>query len=293
MRLLLFRPYGSQSQQTSTVNETKNLKTQTAPIQEVKNELTELPPTQCLFLEDTYLFRSHASVQLCEACPTNEFNATHIVILDQTIFHPQGGGQPTDTGFISSSDQTIKFLITMVKTANNRTIHHYGRFERPDCMFSPFQTVELAVNEEHRRLCARFHSAGHLLDVAVERAGLTNLSPSKGYHFLDGPYVEYQGKISNEERDTIINTLNVHLEQIIQESIPTTIQITDKYGASQVCKGMDVSYLPDNEPIRLVSVAGRHCPCGGTHVKNSVEVGRVVVSKIKAKGKCVRISYEC
>lgn len=49
-----------------------------------------------------------------------------------------------------------------------------------------------------RRTYARYHSAGHFLDIAVDRLKL-NLVPGKGYHYLDGSYVEYAGKVENLE----------------------------------------------------------------------------------------------
>ena len=48
------------------------------------------------------------------------------------------------------------------------------------------------MNEEKRRLYARLHSAGHMLDIVVKNLKLGWI-PGKGYHFPDGPYVEYNG----------------------------------------------------------------------------------------------------
>jgi Ser-tRNA(Ala) deacylase AlaX len=56
------------------------------------------------------------------------------------------------------------------------------------------------VDESYRRLSARIHSAGHLLDMAVRRAGRTDLKPGKGYHFPTSPYVEYIGAVDAKEK---------------------------------------------------------------------------------------------
>jgi Ser-tRNA(Ala) deacylase AlaX len=55
--------------------------------------------------------------------------------------------------------------------------------------------VVTQIDENERRMLARVHSAGHLLDIAMMRAGRTDLKPSKGYHFSSSAYVEYLGKI--------------------------------------------------------------------------------------------------
>ena len=47
---------------------------------------------------------------------------------------------------------------------------------------------------------ARVHSAGHLLDIAMTRAGRSDLKPSKGYHFAAGAYVEYMGEVAETDR---------------------------------------------------------------------------------------------
>jgi hypothetical protein len=47
-----------------------------------------------------------------------------------------------------------------------------------------------------------------LLDVAMNRAGKNELKPGKGYHFVEGPYVEYIGVIPDSERDELVKILN-------------------------------------------------------------------------------------
>ncbi len=66
--------------------------------------------------------------------------------------------------------------------------------------------VLMKIDEETRRNHARIHSSGHLIDLAVQR--LSNFSliseygweTSKGYHFADGPFVEYKGVLENNEK---------------------------------------------------------------------------------------------
>ena len=64
------------------------------------------PPTRKLYLSDTYLFEATAIVVGSEAIPGQD--DLWSVTLDQTPFHPQGGGQPSDVGTISSADTVAK-----------------------------------------------------------------------------------------------------------------------------------------------------------------------------------------
>ena len=69
--------------------------------------------------------------------------------------------------------------------------------------------AQMQVDESHRRLCARIHSAGHLLDAAMERtmaSGDVELPPlkaQKGYHFLKGAYVEFKGTVPAPQREVL------------------------------------------------------------------------------------------
>ena len=58
----------------------------------------------------------------------------------------------------------------------------------------------MVIDQDKRKIYARVHSAGHLLDVAMRRIGFMN-KPGKGYHFAKGAYVEYIGKMDAGERE--------------------------------------------------------------------------------------------
>ena len=87
-------------------------------------------------------------------------------------------------------------------------ILHYGSF--PDVKIGDI--LKLNIDLEHRKFCSRLHSAGHLLDIAMRRAGRTDLQPAKGYHFADGPYVEYIGVVAAEDRQSLAEELTNHCE---------------------------------------------------------------------------------
>ena len=82
------------------------------------------------------------------------------------MFYPQGGGQPYDTGTISSGD--IKFVVEEVRYAEGEVLH-IGRFEH--VRFMEGEQVRCTVDAERRLLNTRLHSAGHVLDMAVNELG--------------------------------------------------------------------------------------------------------------------------
>lgn len=104
----------------------------------------ELPATKRTFLEDTYLFQ-HNGVYLSSG---RDSKHGEFVILDDTIFHPQGGGQPTDKGTIRSEDGMIVFNVDFVSnhTECPQLICHFGSYSKGDC-FEKGQRVSMEINQ--------------------------------------------------------------------------------------------------------------------------------------------------
>ena len=86
---------------------------------------------------------------------------------------------------------------------------HVGKY-MSEGRFAAGEAVTMQIDQDLRKINARNHSAGHLLDMAMWRAGRTELKPSKGYHFADGAYVEYIGNVDEKERQPLVDTLNKH-----------------------------------------------------------------------------------
>lgn len=80
--------------------------------------------------------------------------------------------------------------------------------------------MTLKIDEAARRLHARLHSAGHLLDSSLKRLGYLDslhLQPNKGYHFPGNPYVEYKGDIPADLRDRVQKELQEMVTKMIAE----------------------------------------------------------------------------
>lgn len=90
--------------------------------------------------------------------------------MEETIFHPQGGGQPSDQGVIEFNDS----IFTVEKVSKNKdgTIQHFGKFQNKEKVFKNKDKVTLKIDKNFRILNVRLHSAGHLIDVAVRNIGL-------------------------------------------------------------------------------------------------------------------------
>ena len=255
-------------------------------------EKEAMAATGAIYQSDTYRFACEATVLAVEP-PASTDKGLWAVILDATCFHPQGGGQPADVGTISSFDTASSpFAVSMVRKDASGVVRHEGATQPT---FTAGSRVQCLVDDKVRVYNARIHSAGHLIDVAMTDNGMaTRLRPTKGYHFTPGAYVEYDGKLEAAEREALVPKLQESMDRLISEGVATVVQSVEAQQLDTVCPP---SALPADRNlwgtgwVRVVSVGGLGCPCGGTHVRDTSELGKVKVEAVKTKGKVTRVSY--
>lgn len=183
------------------------------------------------------------------------------VLLEETIFYPQGGGQPYDQGFIVSP--TARFRVSEVRHSD-AGVRHIGAFESGS--FSAGELVRSLVDAERRILHTRIHSAGHVVDMAVTSMEM-GWVPGKGYHYPEGAYVEYAGALSGDPGTEIEKRCN----GILGQGIETRLQF-------------------DGDQ-RTVYYGSFGVLCGGTHVARLADIGPIVIRKLKESKGVVRVSY--
>jgi Ser-tRNA(Ala) deacylase AlaX len=226
------------------------------------------------------------------------------VFLDRSVMHAQGGGQPTDAGTIAFQQDDKEVTLSIDKVTINRDTgvasHHcIAGYDTP-CLPAVGTPVCVTVDAETRRLLSECHTAGHVVDSAMAKCGKL-MKPTKGYHFLNGPYVEYEGTIPTDERPQVLTDLQHAFKLLVDEDIPTQIETLPEDKADEVCnriaKNFDMKDFGGGkeEPssIRVVTVAGFPCPCGGTHVKSTgdLKVRKWGITGLKAKKGVVRVKY--
>jgi Ser-tRNA(Ala) deacylase AlaX len=207
-----------------------------------------------------------------------------IMVLNQTIFYPQGGGQPSDTGIIKGPAGI--FRVNEARFVDG-VVKHIGIFE--EGTLKGGDEVQCIVDKEPRALYSRIHSAGHVLDMVV---GILNLSwkPGRGFHFPEGPYIEYSGKLEGIDLDELKEKMTDLSNKIIQKGETTRVLFIDKDKMAQYCHFVP-DRLPVGKPSRVVLYGDFGVPCGGTHVQNLAEIKQVVIRKIKRKGDTIRVGY--
>ncbi len=212
---------------------------------------------------------------------------TRALVLDQTVFYPQGGGQPYDQGVIESADGSAGFIVNEVRCKEG-IVYHKGTITTG--AFNVDDNVFLTVNKERRLLNSKNHTAGHIVDCALHMLGI-ELKPTSGYHFPEGAYVEYSGTMEENERAQLLPKIQEAVNSIIAQALPIALQFISLDEFKRLADFVP-EYISADKPIRVMIIEGYLAiPCGGTHVQNTKDVEQMNIDKISNKKGNMRISY--
>jgi misacylated tRNA(Ala) deacylase len=220
------------------------------------------------------LFRDDAALLHCRATLTAVTEAG--LVLDRTVFYPQGGGQAGDTGRLVRGDGAALAIVDTRKGSEPGQILHLVAPGTDLAGWAAGQAVEATIDAARRQAHRRFHTATHLLCALVPHP-VDGCSITAGYARLDFHMTEPLDK----------DALTAGIARLVAAAHPVrTRWITDaELDANPgLVRSMSVQPPRGSGRVRLVEVQGVDLqPCGGTHVDNTADIGAVVVTKIEKK----------
>lgn len=210
---------------------------------------------------------------------TGHDGPNHGVILDQTAFFPGGGGQPPDCGWLIIGGNEIH--LSGIKNISGKIVHIF-----PDGVSLPDLDSPLdgKLDWDHRYKLMRTHTAMHILCGTIFRdygASVTggNMEPLKGR-------MDFEFSSLKKDLVQIIEDA-VNLE--IKNALPVSWRVIPRDEAFQIPDLIrtKINLLPPRiREVRVVEIAGLDLQAdGGTHVKNTLEVGGVKITDYKSKGR--------
>jgi misacylated tRNA(Ala) deacylase len=218
--------------------------------------------TELLFREDPYM-------RSCEATVV----AVHEggVELDRTVFYPMGGGQSGDTGTLGN----WRVIDTRKGPGAGSVLH----ILEPGASPAVGQQLQLAIDWERRHRLMRYHTALHLLGAVVK-------APVTGGRIADDKaHLDFDIEMEKLVKETIES----RLQELIASAVETRASwITDAEldARPDLVKTMSVAPPRGEGRVRLLEIPGVDLQaCGGTHVKNTGEIGRLGVARIRSEGK--------
>lgn len=226
-----------------------------------------------LFREDPYLKTCLATVTAADAGR---------IWLDQTVFYPNGGGQPGDTGELRWDGGTARVADTVKGDGHDTSV-----IVLVDGAAIPSvgTTLTATLDWDRRYRLMRMHTTLHLLCSLVDGAVTGGqVGPEKSRLDFNIP----SGAVDKGD-------LTERLNRLVSEDHPVTAgAITDEDLAANpdLVRTMSVKPPSGAGSVRTIRVGGTatgpaldYQPCGGTHVARTAEIGRVSVTKIENKGK--------
>jgi alanyl-tRNA synthetase len=175
-------------------------------------------------------------------------------VLRATLFHPQGGGQPFDTGWIGESQ------VLRVVQDPDRIIHFVDRPVKPGM-------TQIRIDEQRRRFNSRMHSAGHLIGHFVQALGWM---PVKAHHWPGEGRVQFKPLESAKEMDA--EMIQHGIEQWVAHDLPRLTSMRE--GAREIGFGELPAY-----------------GCGGTHVRSLKDLGTVTIASLSLKKGMLSVHY--
>jgi misacylated tRNA(Ala) deacylase len=222
----------------------------------------------------TLLFRDDAYASDCTAVVTGVDERG--IQLDRTVFYPAGGGQPGDAGILRSELGDILIANTVKGDGPDVVIHVPAPgFRIP----APGEVFTAAIDWTRRYRFMRFHTALHLL-CAIVPGGVTGGSIGE-----DKARLDFDVATDSLDKEAIQTRLNA-LIAAGHPVVPRWIADEELAARPELVRTMSVKPPSGQGRVRLLDIAGVDLqPCGGTHVKNTAEIGLVAVTKIENKGK--------
>ena len=208
-----------------------------------------------LFYRDEYAREFDAEVISCQ-----KGKKGYEVVLSDTAFYPEGGGQPADRGTLEQVN------VLDVKRRNGEILHI------TDAPLEPGMTVHGVLDWERRFDHMQQHSGEHILSGVVHaQFGYDNV----GFHMNDEVVtVDFNGPITWEEA--------MELEDKVNAYIWTDAESRELYPSEEELKDMDYrSKIELKGKVRLVEYPGADlCACCGTHVAHTGEIGLMKILSV-------------
>ncbi len=221
-------------------------------------------------------------------CYLKEFDATVVaangkeIELDRTAFYPNSGGQPDDTGLISFGNED--YIVGSVRKDKGRILHVVDREGLKEG-----DSVHGQVDWVRRYIHMRYHTASHVLSGVVYRATGAEITGNQ----ISAEKTRIDFDLENFDRAKL-KEYEEKANNVLAENYPVVIRFISRDEAAKIPNVTKLAMgLPEAvKEVRIVSVEGfEQEACGGTHLANTSEAGRIEIIGAENKGKNNRRVY--
>ncbi|MBN2423203.1 alanyl-tRNA editing protein [Candidatus Woesearchaeota archaeon] len=221
-----------------------------------------------LYLKDCYLKETGAIVE--------DVSKDKFIILDKNIFYPNMGGQPYDTGTLTTEDGT-EYKVVYVGMFGGKISHEV---DKPGLRKG--DNVQCKIDWERRYTLMKMHTAAHVLSRVIHED--TGANTSGNQLGIEKSRIDFT--LENFDREKIPGWFQKSNE-IIKKNLGVEKSFLNRDEAYKLQGFASVSphLVKDYDELRVVDIKGFDAqPCGGTHLDNIFEIGGIEFVKAENKG---------
>ena len=239
--------------------------------------------TEALYFLDCYLKEFEANV---EKVTENKF-----VVLDRTVFYPESGGQPNDTGKLIRESDGTEFEVLYVGKFNGEISHEIAPSEKnASASLQVGDKVKGIIDWDRRYRHMRMHSATHVIANVIEKeAGAQITGNQLG---LDQSRVDFSLEAFDRDK---FSEYEKTANALIAGNRPVNFDLVSREEAEEKLSRLTTlakGFSDEIKEVRMVEIEGVTVEaCGGTHVKNTEEIKGIKITKLQNKGKSNRRMY--
>ncbi|WP_126664024.1 alanine--tRNA ligase [Haloterrigena salifodinae] len=228
-----------------------------------EDRFEDLPETEKLYYDDQQRTQFEAVV-----LDVFEREEGYDVVLDQTMFYPEGGGQPADTGTLSTDDTAAE--VTDVQIEDGVILH------RADENPGKGEFVNGQIDGGRRRQLMRHHTATHIVIHAARQVLGEHIRQAGAQKGVDSSRIDvrHYDRISRADVKEIESLAN----ELVMDNTQVSQDWPDRHDA-EAEHGFDLYQggIPPGEQIRLIQIADDIQACGGTHVARTGDIGSIKI----------------
>ncbi|MEG1848137.1 MAG: alanine--tRNA ligase-related protein [Lachnospiraceae bacterium] len=231
--------------------------------------------TKKRYYEDAYQTACDAKVLVCKECMESSGQQFYEIILEETVFYPEGGGQPGDTGYL-----VVDGLNSVRVTDTSET--QEGILHRTNLPITVGSSVHGIIDWDRRFQYSQQHSGEHIFSGIVHQLfGYDNVGFHMGQDYVT---VDFNGSLSLEQIEKVESCANeaVFRDDEILITYPTQEELLNiPYRSKKTLEGS----------IRIVEIPGADiCACCGTHVARTGEIGIIKVTEMENRREGCRLT---
>jgi len=201
------------------------------------------------------------------------------IILNKTLFYPESGNQISDKGLLKVGESTFK--VDKVTKEEEDILHHLGSHFEDRIHIG--DRVEGEIDWDHRYGLMKTHSSQHVISAIIKNE--YDIDTIRANIMFEEASIQISQKLNYEKLNVILNKVNEILTELNLNITSSIFSHEETQKKSSIIR----SKIPKVPKVRLIEIKGLDLVCcGGTHVKNTSEIGPIYIYEFK-KGS--EISY--